>query len=102
MVLRTRTALASIINARQILGPEITKDMAFNDPIILNIARKSVKASQFVYHATQRPNFSNTNLGRIMTRFHPYAWNSIGRRIDIYGQGANQKIWNNEVKKKKS
>ena len=102
MVLRTRTALASIINARQILGPEITKDMAFNDPIILNIARKSVKASQFVYHATQRPNFSNTNLGRIMTRFHPYAWNSIGRRIDIYGQGANQKIWNNEVKKKRA
>ena len=102
MILRTRTALASIINSRQILGPEITKDMAFNDPIILNIARKSVKASQFVYHATQRPNFSNTNLGRIMTRFHPYAWNSIGRRIDIYSEGANQKIWNNEVKKKRA
>ena len=102
MILRTRTALASIVNSRQILGPEITKDMAFNDPIILNIARQSVKASQFVYHATQRPNFSNTNLGRIMTRFHPYAWNSIGRRIDIYSEGANQKIWNNEVKKKRA
>jgi hypothetical protein len=102
MVLRTRTALASIINTRNILGKDIIKDMAFNDPIVLNIARQSVKASQFVYHATQRPNFSNTNLGRIMTRFHPYAWNSIGRRIDIYSDGINQKTWNNEVKKKRA
>ena len=102
MILRTRTAIASIINTRNILGKDIVKDMAFNDPIVLNIARQSVKASQFVYHATQRPNFSNTNLGRIMTRFHPYAWNSIGRRIDIYSDGVNQKTWNNQVKKKRA
>tara|TARA_R110000782_G_scaffold42400_2_gene96440 strand:- start:3640 stop:13197 length:9558 start_codon:yes stop_codon:yes gene_type:complete len=92
MILRTRTALASIINSKEVIGRDLTVDMKFDDPIILNLARKSIKASQFVYHATQRPNFSNTNLGRIMTRFQPYAWNSIGRRIDIY-KGAKQEQW---------
>ena len=92
MKLRVTTTLASIINTRDILGPKITKDLAFNDPIVMNLARKSVQASQFVYHATRRPNFSNTNLGRIMTRFQPYAWNSIGRRLKIY-KGAKQEQW---------
>jgi len=44
---------------------------------------KGVKTSQFMYQATFRPNFANTSLGRVLTRFQPYAWNSIGRRIQI-------------------
>ena len=92
MRLRVTTAIASIINTRNILGSKVTKDLAFNDPVVMNLARKSVQASQFIYHATKRPNFSNTNLGRIMTRFQPYAWNSIGRRLKIY-KGAKQEQW---------
>ena len=61
-------------------------------PILLKLANRTVEASQFIYHATQRPNVANTSLGRIMTRFHPYAWNSIGRRIKIY-RGARFEEW---------
>ena len=76
----SRTWDAAYINTRKILR-EFGESLPFDSPILIEIANRTVEASQFIYHATQRPNIANTSLGRIMTRFHPYAWNSIGRRI---------------------
>ena len=58
--------------------------MSFNNPGLIKLSLEGVKASQFLYQATERPNFANTSLGRVLTRFQPYAWNSIRRRMDIY------------------
>ena len=49
-----------------------------------------------MYQATFRPNFANTSLGRVLTRFQPYAWNSVGRRLKLY-KGARQSEWNRDV-----
>tara|TARA_Y100000590_G_scaffold154005_3_gene176941 strand:- start:8149 stop:18750 length:10602 start_codon:yes stop_codon:yes gene_type:complete len=61
-----------------------TRNISFNNPGLIKLSLDTVKASQFLYQATERSNFSNTALGRVMTRFQPYAWNSIRRRLDIY------------------
>ena len=90
-LLRSRTWDAAYINTRKILG-EFGEQLPFDSPILIEIANRTVEASQFIYHATQRPNIANTSLGRIMTRFHPYAWNSIGRRIKAY-KGAFADEW---------
>jgi hypothetical protein len=90
-LLRSRTWDAAYINTRKILG-EFGESLPFDSPILIEIANRTVEASQFIYHATQRPNIANTSLGRIMTRFHPYAWNSIGRRIKTY-KGAFADEW---------
>jgi len=95
-LLRSRTWDAAYINARQMLG-EFGKNLPFDHPILIQLANRTVKASQFIYHATQRPNVANTSLGRVMTRFHPYAWNSIGRRIKIY-RGAKFEEWSGGYK----
>lgn len=92
VLLRTTTWLANYIQGRKLFVEEMGVDLAFNDPVLINYANKGVKASQFIYHAAERPNFSNTSLGRVMTRFHPYAWNSIKRRLDIY-KGATYEGW---------
>lgn len=92
MLLRTTTWLANYIQGRNLFIRDMGVDLAFNDPMLLNYASKGVKASQFIYHAAERPNFSNTSLGRVMTRFHPYAWNSIRRRLKIY-KGATYEAW---------
>ena len=92
MLLRTTTWLANYIQGRNLFIRDMGVDLSFNDPMLLNYASKGVKASQFIYHAAERPNFSNTSLGRVMTRFHPYAWNSIRRRIKIY-KGAGYEAW---------
>ena len=95
-LLRSRTWDAAYINARQMLG-EFGKNLPFDHPMLIQLANRTVKASQFIYHATQRPNVANTSLGRVMTRFHPYAWNSIGRRIKIY-RGARFEEWSGGYK----
>lgn len=92
MLLRTTTWLANYIQGRNLFIRDMGVNLAFNDPMLLNYASKGVKASQFIYHAAERPNFSNTSLGRVMTRFHPYAWNSIRRRLKVY-KGASYESW---------
>ena len=95
-LLRSRTWDAAYINARKMLG-EFGEQLPFDSPVLIELANRTVEASQFIYHATQRPNFANTSLGRIMTRFHPYAWNSIGRRIEVY-RGAGYEEWSGGYK----
>ena len=91
--LRGTAFLANYINMRTILGEKIFDGIPFNSPVITDFAMKGVKASQFMYQATFRPNFANTSLGRVLTRFQPYAWNSIGRRMKLF-KGARQAQWN--------
>mgnify|MGYP003639021865 CR=1 FL=1 len=81
--LRGRAFLANYINMYQRLG-NVGQQIPFDSSVLVNHGVTGVQASQFMYQATFRPNFANTSLGRIMTRFQPYAWNSIGRRMKLY------------------
>ena len=91
MILRGASWTSGYLKGREILG-EAAADLPFNHPILIDFANKTVKASQFIYHASERPNFANTAIGRIMTRFHPFGWNSIRRTIDVY-KGAQYERW---------
>ena len=66
--------------------------MPYNSPMLMEIARKGIESSQFIYHSAFRSNYSNTSLGRVMTRFHPYAWNSVKRRRLLW-KGAKYTEW---------
>jgi len=91
IILRRTAALAHYINARQVLQP-LMKELPYNSPMLMHIAKKGIESSQFIYHSAFRSNYSNTSLGRVMTRFHPYAWNSIKRRRAIF-KGAQYTEW---------
>ena len=54
-----------------------------NHPFLIEMAKKGVKATQFLYEAPQRPFFARTALGKVMSRFQLYAWNSVRFRNDI-------------------
>ena len=90
MILRGTSWTSGYLKGRELLG-EAAADLPFNHPILIDFANKTVKASQFIYHASERPNFANTAIGRIMTRFHPFGWNSIRRTIDVYKGGAYER-----------
>ena len=80
--LRMKTAIAHYIKARE-LFTDTRGRVEVNEQFLLEYAEKGIEATQFIYHATNRPGFSNTAFGRMMTRFHPYSWNSIRRRANI-------------------
>ena len=52
-------------------------------PMLIEMAKKGVKATQFLYNAPFRPAFARTSLGKVMTRFQVWAWNSVRFRNDI-------------------
>lgn len=84
-ILRRTAGIAHYLNARQTALPLIEKGkMDWDSPFLIDMARKGIEASQYIYHSAYRTNYSNTALGRVMTRFHPYAWNSIKRRRNLY------------------
>ena len=84
MRLRRTAAIAHYLNARQTVLPLIEKgELPFDSPYLIRMARKGIEASQYIYHSAYRSNYSNTSLGRVMTRFHPYAWNSVRRRMRL-------------------
>ena len=55
-------------------------------PFLIEMAKKGVKATQFLYSAPYRPAFARTALGKVMTRFMLWSWNAVRFRNDVYRQ----------------
>jgi hypothetical protein len=81
--IRQRAFLAHYLNAREALHP-LGEELAWNSDWLISYALKGVTATQFLYHAAARSNYSNTAIGKVMTRFQPFAWNSIAFRKHVY------------------
>ena len=79
--LRRDAFAAHYLQARELYGHS---NMGLNDPLLIEMAKKGVQATQFLYSAPYRPAFSATALGKVMTRFQTWAWNSVRFRNDIY------------------
>ena len=58
----------------------------FDHPIMIELAKKGVKATQFLYSAPYRPMFARTGLGKIMTRFQLWGWNAVRFRKEALKQ----------------
>ena len=70
----------SYLQARELYGHA---NMDLNEPFLIEMAKKGVTATQFLYSAPYRPAFSATALGKVMTRFQTWAWNSVRFRNDV-------------------
>jgi len=79
-ILRRDAFMAHYIQAWEKFGGAITDP---NHPFLIEMGKKGVKATQFLYEAPQRPFFARTALGKVMTRFQLYAWNSWRFRNDV-------------------
>ena len=78
--LRTDSFMAHYINGWQKFGGAIQDP---EHPFLIEMGKKGVKATQFLYNAPHRPAFARTALGKILTRFQMYAWNSVKLRGDM-------------------
>ena len=81
--LRRDAFMAHYLQAREKFG-NLTPE--FDNQTLVEMAKKGVKATQFLYSAPYRPAFANSQLGKVMTRFQIWAWNSVRFRRQIVEQ----------------
>ena len=82
-IIRRDAFMSHYIQAWQKFGGAL-KDP--NHPFLIEMAKKGVKATQFLYSAPFRPAFARTALGKVMTRFQLWSWNAVRFRNDVYRQ----------------
>ena len=58
----------------------------YDHPFLIELAKKGVKATQFLYSAPYRPAFARSSLGKVMTRFQLWSWNAVRFRNDVWRQ----------------
>ena len=56
------------------------------NPILAKLATNGVKATQFFYSAPYRPAFSRTELGKVLSRFQLWTYNSIQSRKTMHDE----------------
>ena len=78
--LRTDAFMAHYIQAWEKFGGAIQDP---HHPFLIEMGKKGVKATQFMYSAPFRPGFARTAFGKVFTRFQMYAWNSLALRGDV-------------------
>ena len=87
-MLRRDSFFAHYLNSYEVLS-QVIPNLRADNPYILKLAVKGVEGTQFLYHSSARPAFSRTAAGKMLTRFMPFAWNSIRFRRLAY-QRANK------------
>mgnify|MGYP003627361611 FL=1 len=80
MKLRTDAFMSHYIKAWEMFGGAISQH---DHPFLIEMAKKGVKASQFLYDASNRPAFARSGLGKMMTRFQLWSWNAWRFRNDV-------------------
>ena len=78
--LRRDSFMAHYIQAKNKFGGAISD---FNSPFLINMAKRGVKGTQFLYSAPFRPLWTNSTLGRVFSRFQLWSWNSVRFRNDV-------------------
>ena len=74
-ILRSRTFLGHMLKAADVM--EVAGPRPHEDPWVLEMARRGTVSAQFLYNASNRPAFARTNVGKIMSRFKMWAFNSV-------------------------
>lgn len=77
--LRRDSFMAHYIKAYERFGGAITNP---EHPYLIEIAKKGVKATQFLYNAPYRMPFARSAFGKIMTRFQLWSFNAVRFRND--------------------
>ena len=82
-MLRRDAFMAHYLQAREQFGGAI-KD--FDNPFLIETAKRGVKGTQFLYSSPFRPMWANSTLGRVFSRFQLWSWNSVRFRNDTIRQ----------------
>ena len=59
---------------------------SLNDPAIFEAGMKGIETTQFLYHSSFRPAFMRTSMGKVLTRFKLFAFQSVRTRKEFYKQ----------------
>ena len=78
--LRRDAFMAHYVQARERFQGGIKR---FDDPILIKFGMEGVKSTQFLYSAPFRPAFARSSMGKVMTRFQLWAWNSVRFRNEV-------------------
>tara|TARA_Y100001972_G_scaffold64517_2_gene78768 strand:+ start:2710 stop:11016 length:8307 start_codon:yes stop_codon:yes gene_type:complete len=62
------------------------RQMRLDDPAVIDAGLKGVEATQFLYHSAFRPAYMRTSLGKVLTRFKLFAFQSVRTRKELYRQ----------------
>ena len=84
-MLRKDAFMAHYIKAWERFGGSIENP---EHPFLIEIGKKGVKATQFLYDAAHRPAFGRSGLGKVFSRFQLWAWNAVRFRNDIRKQAS--------------
>ena len=66
-------------------------ELSLNDPAVHEAGLRGVEATQFLYHSSFRPAYMRTSLGKVLSRFKLFVFNSVRvrkemlRKADLYG-----------------
>ena len=81
--LRMDAFLSHALQFRDQFGTMV-KDLPLSDPAVIEAGLKGIEATQFLYHSAFRPAYMRTSLGKVMTRFKLFAFQSIRTRRELY------------------
>ncbi|HEX8297513.1 MAG TPA: hypothetical protein VF594_00015, partial [Rubricoccaceae bacterium] len=70
------------------LGPG--EGFAVDDPVLIEHAKRGVRATQFVYSAAEKPMIASTGVGRTFFRFQQWSWQSVAFQRRVWEDASMQ------------
>lgn len=86
-MLRINSGLAAYLNVRWSMEPMAV--LEWDNPYLLDVMKRSIAASQYLYGAETRPVWASTNVGKIFSRFKLWAWSSVKFRRQVFEEARN-------------
>tara|TARA_R110002020_G_scaffold55591_2_gene154060 strand:- start:378 stop:8477 length:8100 start_codon:yes stop_codon:yes gene_type:complete len=80
--LRKQSFLTHAIRYMEIFGKQ-GLDLSINDPAVMEAGLRGVEATQYIYHSSFRPAYMRTSLGKVLSRFKLFTFNSVRIRKEM-------------------
>ena len=81
--LRRDAFLSHAVEYMQNVGGKNALDLSISDPAVIEAGLRGVEATQFIYHSAARPAFMRTALGKTLSRFKLFVFNSVRVRKEM-------------------
>ncbi len=62
------------------------RELSIKDDFVFDMAMRGIENTQFLYQNSARPAFMRTAMGKVLSRFKLFVWNSIRVRKEFYRQ----------------
>ena len=82
-ILRRDSFLSHAVEYMEAVGGKNALELSLNDPAVIEAGLRGVEATQFIYHSAARPAFMRTALGKTLSRFKLFVFNSVRVRKEM-------------------